>query len=475
MEKTSVKKKSIEQLNELYEKADAADKKVFAEMRSNILLVSGSHYNKVSSKLDRNLEQMGVNKDKRLRLTKNHTQKITSDLKDIFISQASSFKPVPRNEGETSDTKAAEITDAVWTWGSEKIEWNDMVDRQVNSFVDIGEVASKIFHDPNKGDIKGYKQATTEDGIPLFKSALGEMTTESFDMLTGAQNEPLADKSQPVFSGQTIVEKLYAFNLLRCPSAQRMKDSPYLIYRHMKSVKEAKLLAKDDEVKDKIAEGANRTYKIFDSTSGEFYDSKDQVMVREFYFRPCHDYPRGYYYITTDTAILDDGEIPFGDLGEIAFPIKHAGYDIIETSPRYSSPIRPLRPYQAEINRTASAISETQITLGSDKLILKTGGSLSKGVEMSGMRSYHVSGPDPMVIPGRSGDQYVGHLQNQIQEMYQVARIPENVAASAQVTDIKAELFKSVKQKSRFTRQQARLERFLRRPLEHGCFLLRST
>lgn len=466
-----IKLKELTELNELYDRADMTDKKVFAEMKSNILLINNEHYKKYSTKLDATLRNAGVSKDRRLRLTKNHTQKITSDIKDIFVSQMSAFKPCPRNENEMSDSKAAELANSVWQWGSEKIEWDDFVDRAVNSFVDIGEVGSKVFWDPNAGDIKGYNQKVTAEGLPLFQTPDGQITTQSQDQMGLIKYAPLADKSKPVFSGRLLVEPLYCFNLLRDPSAQLMKNSPVVIYRHMKDLKAAKLLAKDEETKNKVIESANRTYKIFDSTSGEFYDSKNQVMIREFYYRPCHEYPRGYFYICTEDAILDHGEIPFGDLGEIAFPIKHTGYDIIETSPRYASPIRPLRPLQAEVNRTASSEAETQITMGPDKVFLKVGGTITKGAEMAGMRAYHTSGPAPTVVPGRSGQQYVGTLERAISEMYLIAKLPENANPTANVTDPRSELYKSVRQKARFSRQLSRLERYFKSIVNTWIFL----
>ena len=68
----------IGDLNEVYRKAESADREVFAEMRSNILLVSGDHYQK---RADRYFSQIRDNRDisdyQKLRLTKNHTQKIT--------------------------------------------------------------------------------------------------------------------------------------------------------------------------------------------------------------------------------------------------------------------------------------------------------------------------------------------------------------------------------------------------------------
>ena len=66
-------KYDIEKLNTLYHEAESADSDVFAEMRSNINIMAGSHWKKISQAIDRNLRQQRVDKSKRLRLVKNHT------------------------------------------------------------------------------------------------------------------------------------------------------------------------------------------------------------------------------------------------------------------------------------------------------------------------------------------------------------------------------------------------------------------
>lgn len=479
------KEVNIEELNRVYSEAEDCDKKIFAEMRSNILLVSGEHYKRMSGKLERGLESLGVDKQKRIRLVKNHTQKITSDIKDMFVSHITNMRPIPANESEISDVKAAQLAESVWVWSQGRINWDDLVDKFVNSFVDVGEVASKIFFDHNAGELKAYEQKINENNEPLFIDANGNETNVPYTQQIiidefGNQmedervdHEPSPDKTKPLFSGKLCIDKLYPFNLMRAPGTDSFDKSPHVIYRHMMQVEKAKIkFASDDEEKaKKIVESSNKTYKIFDSTSGEYSDAKGHVMIREFYYRQCQKYPSGYYYIATDNVILDEGEIPFGEHGDIAFPIKHAGYDIIETSPRYSSPIRPIRPFQGEINRIGSSMAEAQMIHGHDKMILKTGSTYSKGVDMPGWRVVHVNGQDPMIIPGRAGEQFTQPLDKAIQEMYMVAKIPENDSSSAQVTDPRAELFKSVRQKARFTRQLGRLERFLKDNVDSYIFL----
>lgn len=469
------KLKKIDELDELYNRAAEVDKPIFAEMKTNILLVNNEHYKKVQSGLDRNLRSFNVAKTKRLRLTKNHTQKITSDIKDIFSSQISDYTPIPRNESETSDVKAAELNRAVWISGKEKINWYDLKDRFVDSFVDIGEVAAKVFFDPNQGELRGYEQLLNDEGQPVFLDAQGNMVLEPVDMF-GNEHQPAADESKPQYKGKVCVEYLYPFNLKRDPAADNMKESPYLIYEKMMDVNKAKKLfaADDEDLARKITETSDTTYKIFDTNTGSFHEAKNQLKIREFYFRACMEYPKGYYYICTDNDILVHDELPLGEAGEIAFPIKHEGYDLISTSPRFASPIRPLRQLQVEVNRMASSEAETQLTVGHDKMILSAGATYSKGADLPGIRVIKVAGPAPQVIEGKSGSQFVSSLERTIREMYQVSKLPENESSAAQVGDPRAELFKNARQRARFTRPMGRLERFGKSIVESYLFFCQS-
>ena len=486
----------IEKLNTIFRDSETADSEVFSEQRSNILLVSGDHYRKAKSGFERGLRKYGVgSSQKRLRLVKNHTQKITNDIKDIIVGLAPGVTPMPKNDTEMADQKAAELSRAVWMHGKDQLSWDDLIDKFVNSFVDIGECVAKIFFDPSRGGLRGYAQSTNEKDEPMFTDPEGNETNvpgipgvEAREAMVDANTgmvlseavvgqeqvnfQPVANKEKPIFKGELVVEKVDPFNLLRAKNSTSIKDSPYLIVRKMMDLEKVKeIVGEDDEKLSKLTEASDTTFKVFDTGKGSFQDSKDMVLLKEYYFRQSLKYPEGYFYITTENDILYEGPIPFGEAGEIAFPIKYAGYDMLETSARHVSPIRPLRPYQAEINRTASSISETQITLGPDKLIIKGGSKVSKGVDLPGMRTIHVSGPDPIVLPGRSGDQYVGHLESQIGEMYKIARLPENSGDGNSTFDPRAELFKSVRQKARFTRQAARFERFLVEICETYLFL----
>ena len=68
-------------LDRIYRDADQIDEKVFSEMRSNILLVSGDHYHKKGTKFwNRIRNSKELSEEQKLRLTKNHTENICNKI-----------------------------------------------------------------------------------------------------------------------------------------------------------------------------------------------------------------------------------------------------------------------------------------------------------------------------------------------------------------------------------------------------------
>jgi hypothetical protein len=484
-DKCGPEKYTIEELNKLSIEMESCDQDLFSEMKSNVNLVAGNHYSKVAKGINRNLRNLNVDKSKRLRLVKNHTAKGISDIKDILSSMTPGVLPYPANENEASHAKAAELAKIIWDDGKSKNDFEDLTEQFRNCFVTVGEGCSKVFFDPIGGGLKAYEQKVNELGESLFLAPDGSETTESgvIDPLTGqvvTQFELVPDEKKPIFKPKLTIEKIEPYNLLRHKNAKTMKTSPVVQVRKMVPLETARALVKStgaqgDELEEKlgfVTESSKTTYKVFDGTSGSFQDSKGEVLFREFYFRQCPEFPKGYYFITTEKGIIFQGEIPYGEFGEIAFPIKWDGYEIYEGSCRGYSPIKKVRPTQIEINRCASSISQTQLQLGSDKIVLQKGAKFSRGVDQPGMNVFYTTSPgDATVIPGRSGDQYMPYLEFNIEELYRLLNIPENSNPVAQNFDPRAELFKKQSQKARFTEPAQRFARFLRLNCETYLFL----
>lgn len=453
----------IGKLNEMYRKAESVDSELFSEMRSNTLMIAGKHYSKTGSRIWDRFRNTSAPQEQKIRLVKNHVFKIVRIYLNEILRQAPGVRPFPANENEIQDEKSAELANSVWQHAKNKYNLTSKTRQWASNFVDLGECAVKVFWDPSKGRLIGYKQAMDETGAPLFVDPAGEMTTQagSVDAMTGqvVDYKPAPDKKQPVYSGDFVFETIFPFNLLRDPRAESIEESSYLIVRKMLDIEKAKDLAGGDEDKLKfIKESGETTFKIFDGTRGEYVSGKDQVMIREFFFRPCHKYPNGWYVLATETGILHEMELPFG-----IFPIAWEGFEEIPTSPRAHSIIRVLRPYQAEVNRASSGIATAQLVLGDDKVVMSSGAKISQGAFFPGVRFFTTtSGAPPTVLPGRSGEQYFAYLQAQINEMYQVASVDEITQDIPGQLDANVLLFRSMRQKQRFSIYGQKMESFLR-------------
>lgn len=437
---------SLEELNRLYVGSEEVDKPIFAEQRSNVLLYAGEHYSKEGNRKfwDRIRENRALSAEARIRLTKNHTQKIINNYVDSIMGLAPGVKCFPQNDKELQDIKAAELHNSVLDYIKRTNNHTELHLRLCSSFVKIGEVFVKTFWDPYEGDFLRYDTTQKEDG---------------------------SLEKKPVFSGALVHEEYYGFNVLRPKDCKDLNKAPWLCLRKMADVKSLKKKLADDPEKQKMVEASiDDTFIIFDATQGGYIESKDQVMLREFYFRPCMEYPMGYYSISTKAGILWEGELPFG-----IYPIDFALYSGIETSPRGRSPIKTIRPYQAEINRAGSKIAEHQITLGDDKLVTNQNQKVASGAQLAGIRQVTVTGAAPTVISGRSGEQYIGYMNDQITELYNVMDVPEEEGALTAQQDPYAMLFASLKQKKKHGTQAGKFEDLLVRMYTKGLEIFRKS
>lgn len=432
------KKHSLAELDQLYSEAESCDAEIFAEMRSNLLLIAGEHYNKKqASYFKRIRESKDLSEQQKLRLTKNHIQKIHKSYVNNVLSPAPGVGFLPKNEKELHDRKNAELHHSVWQDAKERYQLDEATDGWADDFCGVGEVATKIFYDPQGGRLLGHMPKTDE---------LGQVVLSE----TG---EP--ELGDPVFEGEFIFEEVYGFNLLRSPDAKVMRKSPFNIVRKMADTKS--LAEKYPEHKTKITSSADDTIVVFDAAKNGYRKSNNEVMVREFYFRPCAQYPNGYFFFTTKEVIFAEGELPGG-----VFPIVFGAMEKIQTTPRGRSVIKIARPYQIEINRGASKLAEHQITLGDDKVLIQNGTTLAAGSVLPGIRGLNYTGKEPIIMPGRDGSQFLANIQAQITELYQVLNVAEDAEPSAQgQIDPYAMLFRTASQKKRFQRYVKRFERFL--------------
>jgi hypothetical protein len=436
------KKHNIADLNQLYFDGDACDAQIFAEMRSNLLLVAGEHYQRRQSYFYKRIrDSRELSHEQKMRLTKNHTQKIAKTYANNILSMNPGVGFEPKIEGDLSQEKLAEHHHSLWRDAVEKYNVDDFMDDWCDEFIQTGEAIVKIFYDPGAGPVLGYgSKIDPTVGAPALDEA----------------GQPVPDLNTPQNQGAMVFEEVFAFNLLRPSECKDIRRAEWLCIRKMVNKQELMGRFTDPEVQKFIVPAADETFIIFDGALGGYKRAKNQVMVREYYFRASWKYPKGYYFITTKEGILSEGELPGG-----IFPIVIMPADKVPTTPRGRSPVRIMRPYQAEINRSASKIAEHQVTLGDDKLLIQNGTKVSQGVALPGVRALNFTGMAPVILAGRDGSQYLNYMLSQIKEMYEVMNVAEDSQEMPGQLDPYTLLFRSARQKKKFQRYTKRFEKFL--------------
>lgn len=468
---------NIDKLNQLYRDAEEVDKRVFTNMRSNVLLSAGDHYT-IKQKSYGNRGNSKASDKVKLRLTKNHIYRIVKVYHNSLVKGAPGVRPVPKNEMEMQDKKAAELNEAVWQDLKDRHQLNDKFSKWAKQFVSVAEKAVKIFWDPNKGQIVGYEPMIDpqtgepvmqpvmgEDGQPQVNVNIDEMTGQpAVDPFTGQPImepvlEQVPDESKPVMSGDVCYESVPAYNLLRAPETKDMADSPYFIVRKMVDISEfRKRYAEIPEKMNMVKKAGDDDFVIFDSDKNSYSKSKNQCMVKELYIKPSIDVPNGYFYHYTEYGILEEGEIPFGAK---LFPILWVGFDEYVSTPRAKSIVEVARPFQAEINRAASQEATHQITLGDDKLLYQSGSKLAQGALLPGVRGVAYSGAPPTILPGRTGAQFGDYGQRIEAELNRAVMLPSIESEKNVQLDPHTLLYRSIEQKAVFVPYVKKWERFL--------------
>jgi hypothetical protein len=432
----------IKELNKLFQEAESDHRRLFAEMRSNLQLVAGNHYSRSkNSRFLRNVRaSTNLTKNQKLRLTKNHIQKITKTYVNNILHYAPGVRIGPKNKNEAGDRKSADLNNSVWQDIKERHKMKKIVYRLVNDYIKLGEAWIKIFWDDNLGQHLGYE--------PMMDEETGEM-------LVDEMGEPIA---VPFMSGDLVYETPLGFNVLSDPGARSEEESRWNCIKKMEKVdKLKKIYADREDILEMITESGKATWKLFDGATGDYTDNKGLVLMKEWYFKPDSDNPEGRYYFALENGILHEGDLPLG-----IYPLSYAGFDELETSARSQSIIKQLRPYQAEVNRAASKIAEHQITLGDDKIITQKGTSITTGGQFHGVRHLQTTGGPPTILQGRSGEQYLGYMQSQIAEMYQISNVMEDSTEEAKQLDPYSMLFRSLKEKKKFTLYSDKIEDLLK-------------
>ena len=423
---------SVDQLEKKWTDAETPIKDLFAEQRSNILLVTGNHYSKkTSSYLERLKSSKAITNEAKIRLVKNHIQNITKMYVNSILNLAPAVKIVAKQEKELQSQKAAELNQSVWDHIRQQAKIKEKISAWAHDFIEVGECFVKVYWDAELGKSLPYENIVDEFG------QLVEQVT--------------------VMSGALKYEKIFGFDVVIDAAAQDIDDARWIGIRKMADKQPLEIRYANDEEKLRFINNSSKeTYRVF-SQYGYNTQEQGKVLIKEYYFRPCLAYPKGYYYITTNSGILEQGELPSG-----IFPILYVGFDRIPTCARHQSIIKQARPYQGEINRAASKQAEHQVTLGDDKVLIQAGTKLSQGGSLAGIRGVAYTGLKPEIMQGRDGSQYVNYIMGQIEEMYKVCNVYELYEEKISgEQDQYTQLFKSMRNKKKFSYYAEKFELFL--------------
>jgi hypothetical protein len=428
----------LSKLNDDYNKTKDNDEPLMAEMRSNILLYIGDHYNRLRKFMSENLRdhyRSGVEDQNRIRITKNHTRKICNEYINNILTYAPDVGIFPYNEDEIQDVKNAELNRAVWSDIKEKHKFEEKKAEWVKHFVVMGEVYVCIKWDASKGPVIGQKPMVSETGEPVV-NAMGMPIMED------------------VYQGDFEFTTHFPYNTYII-NGKSYEDSEGVIFEELVDLEELKLAF--PKFAEKFEESKDNIYTVFDGVTAKYRDLKGKQLIRYHYYRPSSKYPQGRYFICNDTLILAEDDLPFG-----IFPIAKAHFDEIIGTPRARSIVKVIRPYQAEINRCGSSIVLNQLTHGEDKVYVAMGSKFQPKNQFHGVRVFEYTGQPPITEQGQVGTQYFQYLMDQITEMYQVAGVQEDKEQKITQVDPFALLYTSMRSKKYFVIYAEKFERFLK-------------
>lgn len=452
------KAQSLNELNQWYQAADSVDREVYAEMRSNMLLVAGEHYSKASLQVYR--AHIRENRDltdiQRLRITKNHIHRGHRHWVQGLLTYASGTAVSPSTENDMQCMKSAELNEAVWKDAQYRYKIREHIRKWAGDFWDCGEVAVKLFWDPNAGDFIGYAHAQHQPEDPMEPPPDGQ-TVDEQGFLYDEDGAPVPNEDSPIFSGGFVFERLFGFNIMRDPQSKDMLDSCIGIRKMVSTSLLKARYANDPEKLKFLDHDQNDEFIVFDQTRNGYDRSRGMTLVKEKYWRPGVDYPEGWYCIWTKSGKLEEGPLPFG-----LFPIVWKGFDEWATTPRGRSLIKQARPFQAEINRASSQQAQAQITIGDDKILYQAGSKLAPGALLPGVRGIAYQGKEPTVLAGRDGGQFLNYILAQIAELEKILDLEElDHEKAGGVPDPMVMMFRSARQREKMSVYFEKFEEFL--------------
>ena len=414
----------VSKLVELRTAGFIKDRSHFAEQRINAQLVAGHHFNYQNTELP-SLVYMDRGGGTEVEIAVNYLAKYARIKQNRLTTHAPMVRVVPKSTDERVDRKSAEIAQLVWEDIVYRHQFRKLIKLWAYDYIVLGECIARLSWDPDKGDLMQTETLSPEDDYGYgSEDKDGSIVSEAGAMGGYGQPEELPESdSIGTFTGDLSIERVSPWNLIRPQECENINEAKWLCidrFVHLKTVKN--WMRNHPEKRKQIAPGdmAESSEYMFDMSSG-MREVKDHVRVSEMYFRPCSEYPNGYYSFFTDNVVLFEGELPLG-----LFPIHYRGYLTAPGNPRHHSIIRDAKPIQAEINRCVGKAITHSLTLGDDKVFLPTGSNIDEKQSEPGSRIiFYQPNPSggssgPTVIEGRTGIQHMDQAQRFVAMMQDI-------------------------------------------------------
>ena len=171
--------------------------------------------------------------------------------------------------------------------------------------------------------------------------------------------------SKDVHEGKVEVSILTPFEVTVDPNATSLENAQWFIISKIRSKNYVHdTWGKDVEVTDKANTGVSATFRTFMANLGQGpIKDHDSVLVHELWRRPCESsvnpdgskgpgYPKGQYFVCTETEDLCEDTLPWGLDIEGLFPLVKADWKSIAGKFGGTSPFNESRTMQREINMT---------------------------------------------------------------------------------------------------------------------------
>ncbi|MBF0315650.1 MAG: hypothetical protein HQK52_19680 [Oligoflexia bacterium] len=415
---------TVAQLQEMYSSGHAADQSVFSEMRLAGKIKLGDDFQSKSNKKNENITRINFN----------HIYYIIKHHEDSIHEGFPRCVATPINESEREDVKNAEMGNAVINWVNETNNAEKKVSEWITEYSTSGEVIVRIIFDRTKGTlVSGH----LDEGGNRFRA------------------------------GEFVLETIVPWQVIRSKNCTRFEDSNFICISRLFSKGEVLQLIdksleglEDREEINKIRADYDNEFKIerkaYDASSGQYYNERDKIEVKEWYFRPTPQKIMGLYVLQIGNQIVKEQELVGG-----IFPICQTRFAAIPQSPRGKSLVTILRPFQKEISRIVSAMAMIQAG-GQDMIFKHKNAKIEEGDNLVNLRVFDHTGKEPNVIQQNYALPYLDHLNAVITSMYRAAMVSELLSEKPIQGDISSILFEMGSRRKKFSSHIRNFEIFMK-------------